>query len=69
MPGLADTITVVEGSVRTRSLVAAYTRAGTLVGIVTINAPKRLQYYTPLIGGPVAAIANTPGQQGQPVLV
>ncbi|MBC7630699.1 oxidoreductase C-terminal domain-containing protein, partial [Aeromicrobium sp.] len=66
MPGPADTITVVEGSVGTRSLVAAYTRADTLVGVVTINAPKRLQHYTTLIAQPNQAVlaATNPGRLG-----
>ena len=68
MIALADSMTIVEGSVRARSLVATYTRATTIVGVVTLNAPRRLQHYTRLVGGPVDAIRATPTRRRRPVL-
>lgn len=62
-PALADDCAITEGSVRTMSFVACYTRAGVVVGAVSFNASRELLDYANLIGlspsGEVPAPAGT----------
>jgi len=45
VPSIADQVVVTQGSVRERRFVAAYGRRGRLVGAVTLNQAKWLEFY------------------------
>ncbi|MGF7235546.1 MAG: NAD(P)/FAD-dependent oxidoreductase [Frankia sp.] len=61
-PALADDCAITEGSIRSMSFVACYTRAGVVVGAVAFNASRELLDYANLIGlSPSGQIPAAPG--------
>ena len=67
VPNIADQVVVTQGSVADRRFVAAYGRRGRLVGAVTFDQSKWLEFYSRQIerGAPFPPAARTVDQPGE----